>query len=95
MQTDDTERASVKLLKYKTLICTLYVVGITSSTIDKSATGELELASCLDNATRRMFVISAGFGDNVWKDSTQNAVTAAENRPVYTSVSETGSGGAK
>ena len=30
-----------------------------------------------------MLVVSAGFGDKAWKDPTQNAVMAAENRPVW------------
>jgi len=48
-----------------------------------SATGEDELASCNEIATRNVFVVSAGFWDRVSRDPAQNAVTAAENRPVY------------
>jgi len=47
------------------------------------ATGEDELTSCSEMAIRKVFVVSAGFWDRVWRDTAQNAVTAAENRPVY------------
>ena len=51
-------------------------------TIEKSATGEDELTSCNEIAMRNVFVVSAGFWVRVWRDTAQNAVTAAENRPV-------------
>ena len=82
MQTDDTERARVKLMKYRTLIWTSYALGVKLLTIEKSATGEDELAICREIAMRKVFVVSTGFWDRVWRELAQNAVTAAENRPV-------------
>jgi len=46
------------------------------------AEGALVFASCCEIARRRVFVVSAGFWDSVWSDSTQKAVAAAENKPV-------------
>lgn len=57
--------------------------GMNLSSVENFAAGDEELASCWDIAMRSMFVVSAGFWDNDWKDSMQKAVTAAENKPVF------------
>ena len=58
------------------------MLGVKLLTIDMSATGEDELASWSEMAMRKVLVVSAGFWDRVWRELAQNAVTAAENRPV-------------
>lgn len=84
MHIEETDRARVKLMKYRTLICTLGLSAENLAISSLFAIRAVGLDSCWDIAKRISFVVSKGSWDKVLEDSTMNAVTTAENRPVYT-----------
>jgi len=51
--------------------------------MDRSAAGASELANCWEMARRKVLVVSAELWERVWMELAQNAVTAAEKRPVF------------
>jgi len=60
---------------------------VKSLVMDRSAAGALELANCWEMARRKVLVVSAELWERVWMELAQNAVTAAENKPVFNQFS--------